>query len=155
MNYQKPITYLKNDEEHDANGSERKNPVDILVGSRIRMRRIMRGYSARLLSEALGVSEAQLARWELGSNRVGAARLKEISEFLQEPASAFFEDFRSDPISAMANRAWIEWEEPSNVASSAESLELFWAFSRITDAEARKKVVAFAVALASEREPRN
>ena len=58
-------------------------------------------------------------------------------------------------MSATANRAWVEWEEPANVASSAENLELFWAFSRIKDAEARKKVVAFAVALASDREPRN
>ena len=50
---------------------------------------------------------------------------------------------------------WEEWEEPPDVASATENLELFWAFSRIADAEARKKVVALAVALASEREPRN
>jgi transcriptional regulator with XRE-family HTH domain len=151
----KPIAHLENGEEYDSNGSERDNPVDALIGSRIRNRRIMLGYSERVLSEALGVSEGQLAKWEIGLNRVGAKRLKEISEFLQEPPSAFFEDFKVDRFSATANPAWVEWEEPSNVASSTENLELFWAFSRIADAEARKKVVAFAVALASDREPRN
>ena len=153
----KTIAHLEKDAENDSNASERKNPVDALIGSRIRERRIMLGYSESVLSEALGVSEGQLAKWEIGSNRVGAKRLKEISEFLQESPSAFFEDFKADRVSATANRAWVEWEEPSNVASSAENLELFWAFSRIADAETRKKVVAFAVALAShrEREPRN
>jgi transcriptional regulator with XRE-family HTH domain len=151
----KTIAHLEKDAEYDDNISERENPVDALIGSRIRERRIMLGYSERVLSEALGVTEGQLAEWEIGSNRVGAKRLKEISEFLQEPPSAFFEDFKVDRISATANRAWVDSEEPSNVASSAENLELFWAFSRIADAEARKKVVAFALALASAREPRN
>jgi transcriptional regulator with XRE-family HTH domain len=146
---------LNKDPEYDSNGFGRENPVDALIGSRIRKRRVLLGHSARLLSAALGVSEAQLEKWEVGSDRVGAKRLKEISELLQEPPSAFFEDFKDDRMSATANRAWIEWEEPSTLASSAENLELFGAFSRITDAEARKKVVAFAVALASDREPRN
>ena len=84
----------------------------------------------------------------------GGAAARDI-EFLHESPAAFFEDFETNPISPTANRAWTEWEEPPNVASSAENLELFWAFSRIADAEARKKVVALAVALASEREPRN
>ena len=151
----KTIAYLEIDVENDGNISEHTNPVDVLIGSRIRNRRIMRGYSERVLSEALGVTERQLAKWEIGLNRVGAKQLREISEFLQEPPSAFFEDFKADRMSATAGRARVGWEEPSNVASSAENLELFRAFSRIADAEARKKVVAFAVALASDREPRN
>jgi transcriptional regulator with XRE-family HTH domain len=151
----KTIAHLERDAEYDSNVSEHKNPVDALIGSRIRKRRIMLGYSERVLSEALGVSEGQLAKWEIGLNRVGAKRLKEISEFLQEHPSAFFEDFKVDRMSATANRVWPDSEEPSNVASSDENLELFWAFSRIADAEARKKVVAFATALASDRERRN
>jgi transcriptional regulator with XRE-family HTH domain len=151
----KTIVHLEKDAEYDSNASEHKNPVDALIGSRIRKRRIMLGYSETALGEALGVTEGQLAKWEVGLNRVEARRLKEISEFLQEPPSAFFEDFKVDRVSATANRAWVEWEEPANVASSAENLELFWAFSRIKDAKAREKVVAFAVALASDREPRN
>jgi transcriptional regulator with XRE-family HTH domain len=151
----KPRADLKNDTEYCSKGVERDNLIDSLVGSRIRMRRTILGYSAKLLSDALGVSVGQLTKWESGSSRVGAERLREISEFLHESPAAFFEDFETDPMSPTANRAWTEWEEPPNVASSAENLELFWAFSRIADAEARKKVVALAVALASEREPRN
>jgi transcriptional regulator with XRE-family HTH domain len=119
------------------------------------MRRTILGCSAKLLSDALGVSVGQLTKWESGSSRVGAERLLEISEYLHDSPAAFFEDFETDPMHATANHAWTEWEETPNAASSAENLELFWAFSRIADAEARKKVVALAVALASEREPRN
>jgi transcriptional regulator with XRE-family HTH domain len=151
----KPRVGAERDTEYCSRADERENPVDALVGSRIRMRRIMLGYSAELLSEALGVSVGQLAQWESGSSRVGAQRLLEISEFLHESPAAFFEDFETDPTPTMANGAWTEWEKTPNAVSSAENLELFCAFSRIADAEARKKVVALAVALASERELRN
>jgi transcriptional regulator with XRE-family HTH domain len=146
----KPRADPEKNTEYFGRGDERENPIDTLVGSRIRMRRIMLGYSAERLSEALGVSVGQLTKWESGSTRVGAARLLEISEFLRESPAAFFEDFETDPMPATA-----EWEETPNAVSSAENLELFCAFSRIADAEARKKVVALAVALASERELRN
>ena len=149
----KPREDLEKDTEYCDKGEERENPVDSLVGSRIRMRRTILGYSAKLLSDALGVSVGQLTKWESGSSRVGAERLREISEFLHESPAAFFEDFETDPMRATANDAWTEWEETPNAVSSTENLELFWAFSRIADAEARKKVVALAVALASEREP--
>jgi transcriptional regulator with XRE-family HTH domain len=148
----KPRTDPEKDTEYFSRGDERENPIDTLVGSRIRMRRITLGYSAELLGEALGVSVGQLMKWESGSSRVGAERLLEISEFLHESPAAFFEDFETDPMHATANRAWTEWEEAPNAVSFAENLQLFWAFSRIADAEARKKVVALAVALASERE---
>ena len=155
MANRKPRADPEKDTEYFSRGVERENPIDALVGSRIRMRRIMLGYSAELLSEALGVSVGQLTKWESGSSRVGAERLLEISEFLHELPAAFFEDFETDPMRATADRAWTEWEETPNAVSSAENLELFCAFSRIADAEARKKVVALAVALASERELRN
>ena len=155
MANRKPRADPERDTEYFSRGDERENPIDTLVGSRIRMRRIMLGYSAELLSEALGVSVGQLTKWESGSSRVGAERLREISEFLHESPAAFFEDFETDPMRATANRAWTEWDETPNAVSSAENLELFWAFSRIADAEARKKVVAFAAALALDREPRN
>ena len=62
----KTIVHLEKDAEYDSNASEHKNPVDALIGSRIRKRRIMLGYSETALSEALGVTEGQLAKWEIG-----------------------------------------------------------------------------------------
>ena len=86
----KPRADLKNDTEYCSKGVERDNPVDSLVGSRIRMRRTDLGYSAKLLSDALGVSVGQLTKWESGSSRVGAERLREISEFLHRVAGGVF-----------------------------------------------------------------
>jgi transcriptional regulator with XRE-family HTH domain len=151
----KLIAHLESEAELGDNGGGRANPIDALIGSRIRMRRINLGYSAKLLSEALGVTVEQLTRWESGANRVGARQLKEISEILQASPSAFFEDPESHPMGASANHASREWGEPSNAASAAESLELFWAFSRIADPAVRRKLLAFAVALASDRLTRN
>jgi transcriptional regulator with XRE-family HTH domain len=141
--------FRKNDLQ-DRPEEDTENTIDAHVGSRIRRKRIMLGFTEALLSDALGVSVSQLTKWETGANRVGAERLRQISEILQEPASAFFAEF--EPKRAIAAR--IEWSEPPGDVSS-ESLELFSAFSRIIDPESRRKVIAFATSLAPSDQIRN
>ena len=51
------------------------SPVDKHVGSRIRMRRMMLGFSQEKLGDALGLTFQQVQKYEKGANRVGASRL--------------------------------------------------------------------------------
>ena len=51
-----------------------RGPVDKHVGSRIRMRRMMLGFSQEKL-ERLGLTFQQVQKYEKGANRVGASRL--------------------------------------------------------------------------------
>ena len=67
------------------------NPVDMHVGSRVRMRRMMLGITQEKLANALGLSFQQVQKYEKGSNRIGASRLEHISRFLQVPVAFFFE----------------------------------------------------------------
>ena len=68
------------------------NPIDLLVGSRIRKFRKGRGMTQAQLGEKLGVSFQQVQKYENGKNRVGASRLQMISTALDVPVGHLFTD---------------------------------------------------------------
>ena len=68
------------------------NPIDLLVGSRIRTFRKSRGMSQAQLGEKLGVTFQQVQKYENGMNRVGASRLQMMSTALGVPVGHFFTD---------------------------------------------------------------
>lgn len=78
----------------DADGAP--NPVDIHVGSRIRLRRTILGYSQQFLARKLGLTFQQVQKYEKGFNRVGASRLWDISRVLKVSMDFFFEDMDKD-----------------------------------------------------------
>ena len=51
----------------------------------------MHGLSQTELGEKVGITFQQIQKYEKGSNRVSAGRLKQIAEILQVPVSFFFE----------------------------------------------------------------
>ncbi|RUZ80700.1 XRE family transcriptional regulator, partial [Mesorhizobium sp. M7A.F.Ca.US.006.01.1.1] len=61
---------------------KKPNPIDIHVGSRIRLRRNMLGMSQEKLGENLGITFQQIQKYEKGTNRVGASRLQAIASIL-------------------------------------------------------------------------
>ncbi|TIV73640.1 MAG: helix-turn-helix transcriptional regulator, partial [Mesorhizobium sp.] len=71
---------------------KKPNPIDIHVGSRIRLRRNMLGMSQEKLGENLGITFQQIQKYEKGTNRVGASRLQAIASILSVPVAFFFED---------------------------------------------------------------
>ena len=73
------------------------NPIDIHVGSRVRLRRMMLGMSQERLGESLGITFQQIQKYEKGTNRIGASRLQHIARVLSVPVSFFFEDAPGAP----------------------------------------------------------
>jgi transcriptional regulator with XRE-family HTH domain len=69
-----------------ADNKKQPNPIDIHVGSRIRLRRTMLGMSQEKLGEALGITFQQVQKYEKGTNRVGASRLQNIAAILGVPS---------------------------------------------------------------------
>ncbi|WP_244551850.1 helix-turn-helix domain-containing protein [Rhizobium tibeticum] len=80
------------------NRLEKKTPnqVDILVGQRIRIRRIWMEMAQQALGEAIGVTFQQVQKYEKGRNRIGAGRLQLIADTLGVPVSYFFGDAPKD-----------------------------------------------------------
>src|ERR1700760_2601973 len=80
---------------------DKPNPIDIHVGSRVRLRRNMLGLSQEKLGEAIGLTFQQVQKYERGANRIGASRLWELSGVLDVPVQFFFGEMSDDTLAAM------------------------------------------------------
>lgn len=133
---------------------KKPNPIDIHVGSRIRLRRTMLGMSQEKLGESLGITFQQIQKYEKGTNRVGASRLQNISSILNVPVSFFFEDAPGE--SSSSGSSGLAEASSSNYVvdflSSSEGLQLNRAFVKIGDPKVRRKLVDLVKALAVEAE---
>lgn len=123
------------------------NPIDVLVGSRVKMRRLMLGLAQSDLGDRLGITFQQIQKYEKGTNRISASRLMAISKIFDVAPSFFFED--GDKLLSQGSALG----EPSEIASfvkSNDGIALNRAFVNIKDPSIRKKVVALAKVLAGQ-----
>jgi transcriptional regulator with XRE-family HTH domain len=67
------------------------NPIDVYVGSRVRMRRLMLNLSQEKLGKALGLTFQQVQKYEKGVNRMGSSRLQQAADILGVTVPFFFE----------------------------------------------------------------
>ena len=127
------------------------NPIDIHVGSRIRLRRAMVGMSQEKLGESLGITFQQVQKYEKGTNRVGASRLQNIAAVLNVPVSFFFEDA---PSGDDKDQGGMEESTSSNYVvnflSSSEGIQLNRAFVKIADPKVRRKIIDLVRTLADD-----
>lgn len=126
------------------------NPIDIHVGSRVRLRRMMLGMSQEKLGESLGITFQQIQKYEKGTNRIGASRLQHIATVLSVPVSFFFEDAPGTP----AEAAGLAESRPAHYVvdflSSSEGIQLNKAFVRIKDTKLRRRVIDLVKAMAGD-----
>lgn len=132
------------------NTKKRPNPIDVHVGSRIRLRRNILGMSQEKLGENLGITFQQVQKYEKGTNRVGASRLQAIASILNAPVSFFFEGAPGENGMEAPGVAEDGANYVSDFLSSSEGIQLNRAFVRIHDAKVRRKVLDLVKVLASE-----
>ena len=77
-------------------GPRSASPIDIHVGTRIRVRRQLLNMTQVKLGESLGVTFQQVQKYERGTNRVGASRLWHISRALDAPVTFFYDGLDND-----------------------------------------------------------
>jgi len=141
------------DQERRTEADGGPDPVDIYVGSRIKMRRTALGMSQERLGDALGLTFQQIQKYERGTNRVSASRLAHIADALGVTVGWMFNEDGGDPISPRDAFGFAEaqdgfgepGEEPRN---PREALELVRAFYRIPSATQRKSVLEFMKSMA-------
>jgi len=80
--------------------SDKPNPIDVHVGTRVRLRRTLLGMSQEKLGDALGLTFQQVQKYERGANRIGASRLYDLSRVLDVPVSFFFDDIKAETVEA-------------------------------------------------------
>jgi transcriptional regulator with XRE-family HTH domain len=129
---------------------KKPNPIDVHVGSRIRLRRNMLGMSQEKLGENLGITFQQIQKYEKGTNRVGASRLQAISTILNVPVSFFFEDAPGREGVEATGLAEDSTTYVVDFLNSAEGIQLNRAFARISEPKVRRKIIDLVKALAQE-----
>ena len=116
------------------------DPIDIHVGSRVRLRRTLLGMSQEKLGKALGLTFQQIQKYERGANRIGSSRLYKLSQILSVPVSFFFEEIPGDGALGAGFAEDKQEGFESNQLSKRETLELVRAYYKITDPKVRKRM---------------
>jgi transcriptional regulator with XRE-family HTH domain len=131
--------------------SKGAHAIDVHVGGRVKLRRVLIGMSQEALGEKLGLTFQQVQKYEKATNRISASRLYQISEALGVPVQFFFDDLPGKASDA-ANIATLVGP-PVECAileflQSRQAMELHKAFASISDPDIRSTLVAHARALA-------
>jgi transcriptional regulator with XRE-family HTH domain len=123
------------------------HPVDIHVGSRVRLRRIELGINQKKLAAELGLTFQQVQKYEGGANRVSASRLSAMADILSVPISYFFGDLRPDDAEiSPEDRQWREYlQRPETI----EFIRLYYA---IPDPKIRRQFLDMAKTVAESFE---
>jgi transcriptional regulator with XRE-family HTH domain len=141
-------------EEKFESPGRKPNPMDIHVGSRVRLRRMVIGMSQEKLGEKMGLTFQQIQKYEKGTNRIGASRLHQLSQIMDVPVGFFFEDAPAHANRHMAAAPGFAESKTEafllDFLNSRDGLELNRAFVKITDPKVRKRVVELVRALSED-----
>ncbi|WCJ65425.1 MULTISPECIES: helix-turn-helix domain-containing protein [Agrobacterium] len=129
------------------------SPIDVHVGTQIRMRRKSLGMSQSALAGRLGITFQQVQKYEKGANRVGASRLQAIASILGVDVSSLFAN--ATPDGDPANPALGTINAMQSFVASNEGFSLNQAFSRIKSSTVRRSIVALVTSLAASETAEN
>ena len=127
------------------------NPIDVHVGKRVRMRRIMLGMSQTSLGDALGMSFQQVQKYEKGTNRISASRLMQISQIFQVAIPFFFEGLPHARGKSHAQTGDPTLQYVSDYLATSDGLHLTKAFMQIPNPKLRRSIVALVEQIAESQ----
>lgn len=132
------------------------HPIDIHVGSRLRLRRSLIRMSQQKLADAVGVTFQQVQKYERGTNRISISRMYEMANALGVPASYFLEDLPHNMHGAAHSQIGFAEEAQAVFKSDPlhrkETRDLIRAYYNITDSILRKRLLDLAKTMANSIE---
>lgn len=130
------------------------NFVDVHVGSRVRLRRLLLKMSQETLGEAVGVSFQQVQKYERGANRISASRLFEFAGVLGVQVSYFFDGLSPPSPSQASHHDVTPDEKVTRLLSSKDGVELAAAWAEVDEPAVRRQMLELMRALRdADREP--
>jgi len=126
----------------DIKSLDKSHPVDVFVGSRLRIRRTMLGLSQGVLAKKLNITFQQIQKYEKGQNRVGSSRLYEFSKALGVSVDYFFKGFEEEAKSGFAETAAILAEDDNDYIVDKETLKLLKMFNKVVSSKVREKFIS-------------
>ena len=126
-----------------ADGSP--HPIDIHVGNRVRLRRVLLGMSQEDLASRLGITFQQVQKYERGLNRISGSRLYDISKILQANIDYFFDEFQTEH----KEMPFDENTPLSNLMQQEEALVLVNAYNKIKKPHLRQMLFDLVVSMSN------
>ena len=126
-----------------ADGSP--HPIDIHVGNRVRLRRVLLGMSQEDLASRLGITFQQVQKYERGLNRISGSRLYDISKILQVNIDYFFDEFQTEH----KEMPFDENIPLSNLMQQEEALVLVNAYNKIKKPHLRQMLFDLVVSMSN------
>jgi transcriptional regulator with XRE-family HTH domain len=118
------------------------DPLDVMVGARIRILRKHRGMSQGRLAGKIGVTFQQVQKYEKGTNRVGASRLSRIAAVLGVSVGELFESSEDKSVAA---------KSPFRLLAERDALRVLTAFSRTTNPRVRRAITSLLESVADRQ----
>ena len=112
--------------------------IDVIVGERLKKRRLLLKISQQDLGQAIHVSPQQIRKYECGTNRMTSGKLYELAEALQVSIEYFFDDKN---YAQKAEEGKITPRLIENQIEEGELSELVRYFNTMRDITVRKKVL--------------
>ena len=129
------------------------DPVDIHVGSRLRLRRNLLGLSQEQLGRASALTFQQIQKYERGANRISASRLYALGQILSVPVTWFYDQLpdkvaakhkekRGSAVDRRAARdTTLAPNDMNAILDRRETTDLLRAWYEITDPSQRRKIL--------------
>lgn len=132
------------------------DPIDIAIGSRLRLRRLAMGFSQETLARALGITFQQIQKYERGTNRVFASRLFHLSQVLRVPVAYFFQGIppkgEARPLDRGRSHQTAD-DQVEDLLGKSETLKLIQAYSGISDPSVRRQIYALVKTVSEQDRP--
>ncbi len=129
------------------------NNVDLLIGTKIRLRRHVLGMSQTDLGNRIGVTFQQVQKYEKGHNKIVASRLLEVANIMDVPIYYFFEDLNNTPSqeSLKVSEKVLEFNyDDLEDSNGREAINLVKIYNNIPNKNVRKKLLIFLKTLTEE-----
>ncbi len=136
-------------------GTGKPHPVDVHVGARVRLRRVLLGMTQTDLGDAIGLTFQQVQKYERGTNRISASRLCELSRVLDVSIEYSFEDMPPEVAAgSLATKGCGKAKKLPSIEPDPmvkrETLEFVRAYYKIKDADVRQQVSQLIMTLGAD-----
>jgi transcriptional regulator with XRE-family HTH domain len=121
------------------------DPLDVMVGARIRVFRIHRRISQTDLANQIGVTFQQVQKYEKGTNRIGASRLSRIAAVLGVSVGELFES----PGEKAGDSALL-----FRLLAEPGALRVLKAYTRTSDPRVRHAIAELVEGIADKQPPK-
>lgn len=121
--------------------ARRVGDIDLIIGERVRTRRMILKMSQEEMASTLGVSFQQIQKYEKGTNRISASRLLQIAETLKVSPMAI--------LSGDAGNTDVISTPFSKFLATKIGVDLIEAFMGIKEPKVRQAIVNLAMELRS------